>query len=205
MVCNLLHRNCWSSVFWRKWDHSDHEFRTVCEHVGGIFSPMNWWIGPQGYLFSTGRSNGLHFKGIDNCFEGTLSVAPHFIKGRFGVTSPFPRFAMASPCDFYLWGYLKSRVYVNRPRSLQDLKTNIREEIANIPADTLMRFIANTRNRFIQCVDNGGCHLPDMIFKIVRQNFKYVLSLWNKNETYMICKTCFIAFWKKEVMLPHPV
>ena len=21
----------------------------------------------------------------------------------------------------------------------------------------------------------------------------------------MICKTCFIAFWKKEVMLPHPV
>ena len=67
------------------------------------------------------------------------------------------------PCDFYLWGYLKSRVYVNRPRSLQDLQANIREEIANIPADTLV----NTKNRFIQCMDNGGRHLPDVIFKTV--------------------------------------
>ena len=28
--------------------------------------------------------------------------------------------------------FLKSRVYGNRPRTLQDLKTNIQEEIANI-------------------------------------------------------------------------
>ena len=72
-----------------------------------------------------------------------------------------------SPCDFYLWGYLKSRVYVNRPRSLLDLKANIREEIGNIPADTLVRVMANTRNRYMQCMDNGGRHLPDMIFKTV--------------------------------------
>lgn len=72
-----------------------------------------------------------------------------------------------SPCDFYLWGYLKSRVYVNHPRSLLDLKANIREEIANLPADTLVRVIANTRNRYMQCKDNGGRHLPDMIFKTV--------------------------------------
>ena len=39
----------------------------------------------------------------------------------------------------------------------------------------------------------------------VKQNFKCVLSLWNKNETFMIYKTCYIAFWRQEVMLPHPV
>ena len=48
-----------------------------------------------------------------------------------------------------------------------DLKANIREEIANIPADTRMRVIANTRNRFIQCMNNGARHLPDVIFKTV--------------------------------------
>jgi len=37
-----------------------------------------------------------------------------------------------SPCDFFLWCFLKSRVHVNRPRTLQDLKTNIQEEISNI-------------------------------------------------------------------------
>nr|ADD24484.1 Transposable element Tc3 transposase [Lepeophtheirus salmonis] len=72
-----------------------------------------------------------------------------------------------SPCDFYLWGYLKSRVYVNNPSSLPDLKANIREEIAKIPAITLARVLANTRNRFVQCIDNGGRQLSDMIVKTI--------------------------------------
>lgn len=62
-------------------------------------------------------------------------------------------------------GYLKSRVFNNRPRTLDDLKTNIREEVANIPVDMLERVMRNTRNRFVQCIDNGGRHLADMIFK----------------------------------------
>ena len=70
-----------------------------------------------------------------------------------------------SPCDFYLWGYLKSRVYVNRPESLADLKANIQNEIAKIPVDTLVRVMANTQKRYVQCMDNGGRHLPDTIFK----------------------------------------
>jgi len=35
------------------------------------------------------------------------------------------------PCDFFRWGFLKTRVYMSRPRNLQDLKTNIQEEIHN--------------------------------------------------------------------------
>ena len=37
------------------------------------------------------------------------------------------------PCDFFLWGYLKSLVYNNRPRNLETLKNNIRAQIAEIP------------------------------------------------------------------------
>ena len=72
-----------------------------------------------------------------------------------------------SSCDFFLWGFLKSRVYVNRPRTLQDLKANIQAEIANITVATLERVMGNARNRFMQCIENGGCHLYDMIFKTV--------------------------------------
>jgi hypothetical protein len=75
-----------------------------------------------------------------------------------------------TPCDFFfffLWGFLKFRVYVNRPRTLQDLKANIRAEIANIPAAMLVRVMTNATNRLIQCMDNGGRHLRDMIFKTV--------------------------------------
>ena len=70
-----------------------------------------------------------------------------------------------TPCDFFLWVFLKSRFYVNRPRTLQDLKTNIQEEIANIAPAMLAGVMTNTRNRFTQCMENGGRHLPDVIFK----------------------------------------
>ena len=36
-----------------------------------------------------------------------------------------------SACDFFLWGYLKSKVYVRKPRTVDDLKVSIREETAN--------------------------------------------------------------------------
>ena len=70
-----------------------------------------------------------------------------------------------TPCDFFLWVFLRSRVYVNRPRTLQDLKTNIEEEIANIAPAILAGVMTNARNRFTQCMENGRRPLPDVIFK----------------------------------------
>ena len=46
-----------------------------------------------------------------------------------------PRSPDLTPPDFFLWGYLKSKVYVNKPRTVAELKDNIREEIAAIPAE----------------------------------------------------------------------
>ena len=61
--------------------------------------------------------------------------------------------------------FLKSRVYVNGPRTLEDLKTNIREKIANIALAMLAGVMTNAINRVSQCMENGARHLPDMIFK----------------------------------------
>jgi hypothetical protein len=32
---------------------------------------------------------------------------------------------ISNPCDFYLWGMLKEKVYVNNPHSLEQLQENI--------------------------------------------------------------------------------
>lgn len=40
-----------------------------------------------------------------------------------------PRSPDLSPLDFFLWGYLKGKVYCNNPKILTDLKANIRREI----------------------------------------------------------------------------
>ncbi|KAL1487854.1 hypothetical protein ABEB36_015504 [Hypothenemus hampei] len=70
-----------------------------------------------------------------------------------------------APCDFFLWGYLKSLVYNDRPRTLPHLKNNIRQAIANIPIDMLERVERNYRIRLTQCIENNGRHLSDIIFK----------------------------------------
>lgn len=70
-----------------------------------------------------------------------------------------------APCDYFLWGYLKSIVFNDRPRTLDHLKNNIRQAIANIPIDMLERVEQNFRVRLTQCIDNNGHHLADVIFK----------------------------------------
>ena len=70
-----------------------------------------------------------------------------------------------SPCDFFLWGYLKEKVFKHRPRSLEDLKERIRQEIDATPPEITRRVMTNFRERLQQCVTNNGRHTSDMIFK----------------------------------------
>jgi hypothetical protein len=35
-------------------------------------------------------------------------------------------------CDLFVWGYLKSWVYVKQPRTIEDLKENLRDESAAV-------------------------------------------------------------------------
>jgi len=49
-----------------------------------------------------------------------------------------PRSPDATPCDFFLWGYVKDQVYVPPlPASIPELKVRIRTAIETITADTL--------------------------------------------------------------------
>ena len=40
-----------------------------------------------------------------------------------------PRSPDLTPPDFYLWGHLKARVYRNNPRTIEDLKNVISNDI----------------------------------------------------------------------------
>jgi len=70
-----------------------------------------------------------------------------------------------TPCDYFLWGYLKAEVFKHRPRTLQALKDAIRLEVGRIPHDMLDRVMRNIRIRLKQFIDNNGHHLQDILFK----------------------------------------
>jgi len=49
-----------------------------------------------------------------------------------------PRSPDVTPCDLFLWGYVKDRVYVpSLPASIPELKVRIRTAIETITADML--------------------------------------------------------------------
>ena len=84
---------------------------------------------------------------------------------RFGDIPWPPISPDLSVCDFFLWGYLKNRVYTTRPRTLAELKQRIQEEIRGIPAEMLQRAMGKLNGRLKECIRRGGRHLQDIIFK----------------------------------------
>jgi hypothetical protein len=65
---------------------------------------------------------------------------------------------------FFLWGYLKSKVYEKKPRTMVDMKQNIREEVAVVSPTMLQRVMQNFQKRLQECF-NKGHHLTDTIFR----------------------------------------
>jgi len=70
-----------------------------------------------------------------------------------------------TPCDVFLWGYLKEKVFKHRPPSLEDLKERIQQEIDSILPELTRRVMKNFWERLQQCVANDGRHMSDLIFK----------------------------------------
>jgi len=74
-----------------------------------------------------------------------------------------PRSPDLTPPDYFLSGYLKGRVYQNKPRTKDALKANIIEEIQAVTADVLARTFQNTARRFQSCLDANGGHFQHML------------------------------------------
>jgi len=63
-----------------------------------------------------------------------------------------------TPADFFLWGLLKSKVYKNTPRTIDQLKDAIRQEIQAVDVDTLGKVFQDLEKRIEVCLDVKGDH-----------------------------------------------
>lgn len=75
-----------------------------------------------------------------------------------------PRSPDLTAPDYFLWGYLKGLVYVNKPQTIQQLKQNIYAEIRNLQPETLRSVMENALQRANICQQENGNHLNDVIF-----------------------------------------
>jgi len=63
---------------------------------------------------------------------------------------------------FFLWGFLKDRVFRGRIMTIQEIKQAIVDEVAAIDEDLRRRVYGNLQTRLQQCIDVNGGHLSDV-------------------------------------------
>ncbi|GFU98708.1 uncharacterized protein TNCV_112281 [Trichonephila clavipes] len=68
--------------------------------------------------------------------------------------------------DYFLWGYVKSLVYADKPQTLDHLEDNTRRVIADIRPQMLEKVIENWTSRLDYIRASRGSHMPDIIFKM---------------------------------------
>ncbi|GFU92839.1 transposable element Tc3 transposase [Trichonephila clavipes] len=85
---------------------------------------------------------------------------------RFGPVNWPPRSCDLTPLDYFLWGYVKSLVYADKPQTLDHLEDNIHRVIADIRPQMLEKVIENWTFRLDYIRASRGSHMPEIIFKM---------------------------------------
>ncbi|GFW35011.1 uncharacterized protein TNCV_979491 [Trichonephila clavipes] len=85
---------------------------------------------------------------------------------RFGPVNWPLRSCDLTPLDYFMWDYVKSLVYADKPQTLDHLEDNIRRVIADIRPQMLEKVIENWPSRFDYIRESRGSPMPDIIFKI---------------------------------------
>ncbi|GFS52425.1 reverse transcriptase domain-containing protein [Trichonephila clavipes] len=67
-----------------------------------------------------------------------------------------PRSCDLTPLDYFLWGYVKSLVYADKPQTLDHLEDNIRRVIANIRPQMLEKVLENWTSRLDYIIASRG-------------------------------------------------
>jgi hypothetical protein len=114
----------------------------------------NIWFQQDG---ATAHTAGATMKKLQLMFPGRI------MSKRGDMDWP-PRSPDLTAPDFFLWGYLKGKVYANKPTTIEELKTNIRDEIAEISPEICSKVMKNMIERARICAAAKGGHLADIIF-----------------------------------------
>ena len=72
-----------------------------------------------------------------------------------------PRSPDLYPCDYFLWGYLKQKVYNPLPKNLEELKVNIERETQKISKNMLNSTFLNFEKRLNLVINAKGGHIEN--------------------------------------------
>jgi formiminotetrahydrofolate cyclodeaminase len=69
-----------------------------------------------------------------------------------------------NPCDYFLWGFLKDRAYLENIGNVSLLKERIKQYCAEI-SEEICKNVYNLRFRLNNCIIKDGKHFSDVMKK----------------------------------------
>ena len=101
----------------------------------------------------------------DGATPHTANAVQNYLKSKskrfFDKSMWPPRSPDLNPCDFFLWGYLKDRVYDPMPEPLDSLKSNIEREFKKISKDMLKPLFCEFSKRLDKIQTLKGAHVEE--------------------------------------------
>ncbi|GFV90376.1 DUF4817 domain-containing protein [Trichonephila clavipes] len=130
--------------------------------------------GPSRWIFITQKIDRVQVFQQDGATCHTARATIDLLKdtfgdrliSRFGPVNWPPRSCDLTPLDYFLWGYVKSLVYADKPQTLDHLEDNIRRVIADIRPQMLEKVIENWTSRLDYIRASRGNPMPEIIFKM---------------------------------------
>jgi hypothetical protein len=68
-----------------------------------------------------------------------------------------------NPCDFFLWGYLKEKLFASRPQNLTDMRTRIVQLCSEIEEDLCCKVVRNMHTCLEEVVRHDGGHIEHVM------------------------------------------
>jgi transposase len=128
----------------------------IIPHLRNIFNEVEWnniWFQQDGAPPHYGAEVRTY---LDRTF-------PQRWIGRRGSIEWPPRSPDLQILDFSIWGHLKSKVYVNRPQNLEDLRRKISEEVQNITEEHLENCLRAFMDRLGHCQAVQGLQFEHLL------------------------------------------
>ena len=110
------------------------------------------------------RQNGATCHTSDETFGLLREKFPGRVISQYGNYNWPPRSCDLRPLKFFLWGYVKEKVYADAPQSIQELKEKIRAVIDEIEPQMCENLMGNFINGAWSCTRSRGCHMNDIVF-----------------------------------------
>lgn len=74
-----------------------------------------------------------------------------------------PRSPDLTTCDFFLWGFIKSKVYETSPTTPDDMRQRIVRAFQEITPEILRNVQNSLQKRFLLCSEQNGQHFEHLM------------------------------------------